>query len=246
MTPTTLAVIGDVHAHWPRLDPVLARIREVSDVRGVLLVGDLGAEPPWRTRRGSPEAIAARLESIAEVLDRVEALGLPVAWVPGNHDPRAFPPELDARGNVDGRLADVAGLAVTGIGGAGPARFGFPYEWDEDDVRALDLPAGADIIISHTPPAGTALALTHRGADAGSVAVRERAEAHAGALVCGHIHESPGAEVIGACLCVNAGGLGAPRGLAQVVFLTRDAAGWGARWEDLERGGTRSWRMPVT
>ncbi len=46
MTCTTLAVIGDIHAHWPRLDPVLTRIHETPDVAGVLLVGDIGAEPP--------------------------------------------------------------------------------------------------------------------------------------------------------------------------------------------------------
>lgn len=241
---TKLACIGDIHAHWPRLDSVLARIAREPGVAGVLMVGDLGAEPPWGVRRGTSEALAHRTRSLAEVLDRVASLELPMAWVPGNHDPASLPAELDARGNVDDRCVTFAGLRVVGVGGAGPHRFGFPYEWDEDTIRARAVPAGVDVLLCHAPPARTSLARTSRGHDAGSQAIRELAEAHAGVLVCGHIHEAPGAEVIGRCLCLNVGGLGQPHGRAQVGFVARgDSGGWSATWEDLEGGASGSWRL---
>jgi Icc-related predicted phosphoesterase len=240
-----LAVVGDVHAHWRRLDAVLERISR-ADADGILLVGDLGAHELAYVRTSGPERDTRYLGTIEELFRRVGELGLPFAWVPGNHDVA----ELAGPGNADGRAVDVAGLRVAGIGGAGPGRFGFPYEWEEDHVRALALPP-CDVILSHTPPARTPLDRVHgRGLHVGSEAVRERALAHDGALVCGHIHESPGAVQLGRCLCLNPGGLGAPFGRAQVGFLRRSpalAGQWEAVHEDLGTGAVRRWeRAPAT
>ena len=238
---TVLAVIGDIHANWPRLERVLERIAE-RRADGVLLVGDLG-EPTPRWRGHDDAARTARyLASVERILSTVGALGLPVAWVPGNHDLR----EVPGPGNCDGRVVLVAGLRVLGIGGAGPERFGFPYEWDEDDVRARPAPA-CDVILSHTPPARTPLDFVPTSsAHVGSEAVRERAQAHDGVLVCGHIHESPSAVQLGRCLCLNAGGLGEPWGRAQVGFVVwRDDGRHVAEHEDLEGGPSRRWTREV-
>jgi Icc-related predicted phosphoesterase len=235
-----LAVIGDVHAHWRRLERVLARIA-LGRVDGILLVGDLGSHDLAHTRRRTPERDARYLASVEEVLRRVRALGAPVLWVPGNHDL----PDLSGEGNVDGRVASVAGLLVSGVGGAGPGRFGFAYEWDEDEIRrrpALEC----DVLLCHAPPARTPLDLLWDGVHhVGSEALRERASVHDGALVCGHIHEAPGATEIERCLCLNVGGLGEPHGAAQVGFLRYAAEIPGAYevvHEDLDRERTRTWR----
>ena len=63
-------------------------------------------------------------------------------------------------------------------------------------------------------------------------------QARGGLLACGHIHESPGAELVGGCLALNAGGLGMPFGRAQVGFVRRD---WGFR---MFRSGRREGRRP--
>jgi len=126
-----LAVIGDVHASWRLLDRVLERA-VAARVHGILLVGDLGSHDLAHVARRTPERDARYLASIEILFERIASCGVPFAFVPGNHDL----PELAHERNADGRVLDVAGLRVAGIGGAGPQRFGFAYEWGEDEIRA--------------------------------------------------------------------------------------------------------------
>lgn len=231
-----LGVIGDIHESWKRLDRVCEALADEGP-QAVLLVGDL-AEARFRPRRASGVAPLSYEDALARVLATVRGLGVPVRWVPGNHD-RPSPP---GEGNLDGRIETVAGLRVGGIGGAGPARFGFPYEWDEEDIRRRS-PLDCDLLLSHAPPRNTPLDRTSQGDHAGSDAIRQRAEAHRGLLVCGHIHESPGVCRIGDCLCFNAGALGAPFGGVLYGMI---------RWErtpsvelvDLQRGERRRLSPP--
>lgn len=244
MTTAALAVIGDIHARFDRLDPVLERVRAEAGLDAVLLVGDIGAEPPLALRVDAAASLAFRAASVARVVEHVRGLGLPVLWVPGNHDPEHLP----LPGNVDGGEATVAGLRVTGVGGAGPARFGFPYEWSEDEVRRRRLPTW-DVLISHTPPLGTCLDRTRHGDSAGSAAIRELAEGGRGLMVSGHIHEAPGCERLGHTVCVNAGGLGEPYGRTQVVFAVRRSSDAGETWEishwEPGRAEDRRWRFTL-
>lgn len=239
----TLAVIGDPHGEWGLLDRVVAELVN-RPIDGVLIVGDFYGG--MCVGNAFTPAVEARMHDVlARALHTVAQLGVPCAWVPGNHDS----PRLDGPGNVDGRCSEIAGIRVAGIGGAGPTRFGFPYEWNEDDIRGIELPP-CDVILSHTPPVDTPLDLTAWGGQhAGSVAIRERAEAHDGVLVCGHIHEAAGAVQLDRCLCLNAGALGHPFGKAQVGFVRRDPALEG-RWEvvheDLSSAEKRDWqRLPT-
>lgn len=234
---TTIAVIGDVHAHWRHLDFVLTRLA-ATRVDLVLLVGDLGSHDLSFTRLRTPERDARYLASVEEVLRRARSIGAPVRYVPGNHDL----PDLAFEGNVDGRVETIGGVRVHGIGGAGPGRFGFAYEWDEHQIAGRSVPA-CDVILAHTPPARTSLDLLHdRSRHVGSAAIRAIAARHDGVLVCGHIHEASGAEQIESCLCLNAGGLGAPFGRAQVGFVNRFADGaWECAHEDLQSGVVRRW-----
>jgi len=236
-----LAVIGDIHAHWARLDAVLARLAS-EPLDGILLVGDLGSHDLSYVWRRSPARDARYLASVEEVLRRTRAVHEHVLYVPGNHDL----PTLDFPGNVDGRVAEIAGLRIGGIGGAGPGRFRFAYEWDEDEIRARPA-LDCDVLLCHTPPARTALDLLHDGAThVGSEAIRERALAHAGVLVCGHIHEAAGFVQLGLCMCANFGALGEPFGRAQVGFVkfaSGTRGGYLVSRSDFERDETHSrWR----
>ena len=224
-------VVGDVHANFARLDRVLRRLaREPLDA--VLLVGDLGSHDLSYARRRTPERDARYLASVEEVLRRARDVAERVLYVPGNHDL----PTLDFEGNADHRVLEVAGVRVGGIGGAGPGRFGFAYEWEEDDVlRRPEL--DCDVLLCHAPPANTALDRLARSPEhVGSFAIRERAERHRGVLLCGHIHESPGVVRLNECLCVNAGGLGAPFEADQVALVELSGRTWSARHEDFLTG----------
>ncbi len=221
--------------------PLLAQVLEWIDRRrpdGVLLVGDIGRG----LGRGQPTESRFRRyrKSVAEVLQAVRALELPILWVPGNHDWPTWEAS-EWPGNVDHSVATIAGLRIAGIGGSGPHRFGFAYEWDEDDIRGRDIPA-CDVLLSHCPPARTRLDFVpnHR-VHAGSEAVRELALSHRGFLVCGHIHESPSTEILGDCLCMNVGGLGYPFGRAQVGLITREPGCDRALHYDFEDDRERHW-----
>lgn len=233
--PVRFAVIGDVHAHFAYLDEVLARVATAA-VDGILLVGDLGSHDLSYAKRRTPERDARYLASVEEVLRRARAVAPDVLYVPGNHDL----PDLACEGNVDGRVRELAGVRIGGIGGAGPGRFGFAYEWDDDEIRARAA-LECELVLCHAPPRDTTLdRLFTRPEHVGSAAIRELAERHTGVLVCGHIHEAAGVELVGACLCLNAGGLGAPYGAPQVGFVVRDEAGvWHARHEVFATGRVR-------
>jgi Icc-related predicted phosphoesterase len=234
MRDLALAVIGDPHGEWSCLGRVVQRLHGVA-LDGVLVVGDFFGEMHLADSY-SATARAANGAHLQRTLEMVGNLGVPVLWVPGNHDTR----ELAGDGNVDGHVAEIAGARVGGIGGAGPNRFGFPYEWDEDEIRALEL-APCDILLSHTPPVDTPLDETNWGGrHAGSHAIRERAQGHDGVLVCGHIHEAAGAVQLEGCLCLNAGALGQPFGEAQVGFVWRDSGAWSVGHEVLG-GELRRW-----
>lgn len=215
----TLAVIGDIHGELYHLKKVLDHLAQVP-IAGVLMLGDFGSAEYELSRWHKDSSRPLLIKEVTRILELVGQLGVEVAWVPGNHDYA----DLDLPGNCDRRMVVLGGVRVFGIGGAGPGRFGFPYEWDEDEIRGLTVPE-CDLILSHAPPARTSLdRLFHADRHVGSEAIREIAEAHRGALVCGHIHESYGTERLGDSVCVNVGSLGDPYGLMQVGFVVYSLA----------------------
>ncbi len=209
-----LAVIGDVHGELYHLKKVLDHLASVP-IAGALLIGDFGSPEYELSRWRKDSSRPLLVKEVTRILELVGKLGVEVAWVPGNHDYA----DLDLPGNCDRQLVEVAGIRIFGIGGSGPGRFGFPYEWNEDDIRGLEVPE-CDLILSHAPPARTSLdQLFHAERHVGSEAIREIVEAHRGAFVCGHIHESYGTERLEGCLCMNVGSLGDPYGSIQVGFV---------------------------
>ena len=118
-----------------------ARARDL-DVDLVLAAGDL----PWDY-----------LETLASLV------GVPAAFVPGNHDPRTDHGTTGPRGFValDGRTADVGGLRIAGLGGCVRYNDGaHQYTQKQYDRRARQLIRGArgarpvDVLLTHAPPRG--------------------------------------------------------------------------------------------
>jgi uncharacterized protein len=209
-------VIGDVHGALPIARAVADELRPLG-VDIVLLVGDL--LPAVLSRRYLSDGRRELREMLHQVRSIFAPTGARLAWVPGNHDPSG----LKARDNCDRRALSVSGIRVFGIGGAGPHRFGFRYEWNEEEIGSL-LPPPHDILLTHAPPLDTRLDRLASGDHVGSQAVRDIAVHRSRVLVCGHIHESAGVDRLDNLPMLNAGALGDPFGKPQygLVELSDD------------------------
>jgi Icc-related predicted phosphoesterase len=120
--------------------------------------------------------------------------------------------------DLDRRARVVRGITIAGISGGLPFG-GCPYERREADFaaaaeqalaaasRAADAPSGRlpIVLVSHQPPRDTRCDLA-RGRHVGSTAIRDAILRHQPDLVlCGHIHESPGQDRLGASRIVKPG-----------------------------------------
>lgn len=234
MAEVTFGCLGDVHGAYDRLQEALGWLTG-RDVDALLLAGDFtaGLPPGW----ARPDHDADPLAPLRRAVELARGTGLPVAFVPGNHDP----PEAPLAENVDRSTRTIGGVRIYGIGGAGPARMGFPYEWGDEALARLSVPE-RDLLLTHAPPAETSLDRTSSGRHVGSRVLRHLAAGTRGALVCGHIHESPGLERLGDCLCYNAGAIGGVFGRLQAGILRMDVSGGRVavgHWVREDRG----WRL---
>jgi Icc-related predicted phosphoesterase len=200
----------------------------------VLLVGDL-----------LPAVLSRRYETdgrreFRETLHQIRSIFSPtrLVWVAGNHDPSG----LKARDNCDRRALTVGGVRVFGIGGAGPDRFGFRYEWDEEEIAQLQ-PAPHDVLVSHAPPRDTRLDRLSTGRHVGSQSVRDLAIGSSRVLVCGHIHEAAGVDQIGNLLMLNAGSLGDPFGRPQYGLVELSSEHTAVTHVDLTTSRTATLRV---
>jgi len=113
--------ISDVHLGTAdcQADYLLDFLNQVH-CQTLYLVGDIIDLIAMQRRVHFPDAHRAVIHKLMELASS----GTRVIYVPGNHD---LPKPDGGPGNVDFCSANVGGLVVAGIGGAGPARFGFPY-----------------------------------------------------------------------------------------------------------------------
>jgi len=162
----------------PPAPPLPVRVLAVSDETDDALAADPGAA-------GAAELILACGDLPSDYLGSLmNALDVPLVLVPGNHDPDlsgyrssragltlragmpARPPWPDGAVNADGRVVDVAGLRVAGLGGCQRYTEGPNQYTDRQQARrALALRAaarwrrqrdgrGVDVLLTHAPPRG--------------------------------------------------------------------------------------------
>jgi Calcineurin-like phosphoesterase len=167
--------------------PSVVSVLAVSDEVDEALLADTSR---LSGRRGSGGPMAVELilacgDLPFEYLDSLmNALDVPLVFVPGNHDPDlsgyrlsragvtlraglpARPPWPDGAVNADGRIVDVAGLRVAGLGGCRRYNDGPNQYTDRQQARralALRVRAwwrrrrdgrGVDVVLTHAPPRG--------------------------------------------------------------------------------------------
>ncbi|MDR2603775.1 MAG: metallophosphoesterase family protein [Desulfovibrio sp.] len=209
-------VFGDVHGDIS----LLPRIPDLDRAEGIIISGDI------TPAGGVPEALrvlepaarsAARLfaqignmdkAEITETLkDRgwnlhaeavrifsgVHALGLGACPLTPFHTPSEYPEE-----RLAGWLEEAAAAAE--------AAFAAERASGPEDAALPERPAW--VLVSHTPPYGTACDRLKTGGHAGSRAVRDFIEKYRpDVCLCGHIHEARGEDRLGSTQIVNPGPL---------------------------------------
>ncbi|ALL00183.1 hypothetical protein Pyrde_0133 [Pyrodictium delaneyi] len=146
----------------------------------------------------------------------------PVVWIPGNCDSPELPSiEIEGTRCIHMRLYNHYGLALAGVGGSIHTPFGTPFEYSEEEFRAMlskleEVITGNSsdslILVSHTPPYMSGLDRVRGGAYVGSLSLREFvARVKPRLLVTGHIHEAWGVASVEGVLTVNPGPLEAGR-----------------------------------
>jgi len=155
-------------------------------------------------------------DGLETTIDALSAIEVPSLLVPGNNETeqalRAAADDWPAAAVLHGESRSVDGKVFFGLGAGVPVT---PWDWSfdlsEDEAAAMlaSCPPGA-VLIVHSPPLGH-VDSSSNGDHLGSSAIRDAIEAKRPPLaVCGHIHESWGAESeLGPTRIVNLGPAGA-------------------------------------
>ena len=186
-----------MHGHAEAVADVVAALGELD----LLIVGgDI-------TTAGTPDDAEEAIRSWLPLAPRLLALA-------GNMDS----PEIDDRlaelgVALDGRGVNFGDIGVFGVSAAPISPLATPYELADDELErriaqgyaALDG-CRVTVFCPHAPPAGTACDRLASGEHVGSAVVRAFVEREQPDLVlCGHIHEARGTDVVGTSRIVNPG-----------------------------------------
>jgi Icc-related predicted phosphoesterase len=200
----------DIHGSYNRLEEIL---RKEASFDAVIIGGDL-------TTHGTTDEAGS-------VILRLQKFGKPVFAVAGNMDLPAFDSIYEALGvNINSKGVVVGDVGFFGVAGSSFTPMNTPYEISELEITQRATMGWRDvtsarwkIFVPHAPPKGTTLDKLLIGKHVGSAAVREFVELHQpDALVCGHIHESRGIDLLGKTHMVNCGA--AAHGYYAVIELT--------------------------
>jgi uncharacterized protein len=151
-------------------------------------------------------------KGLEETIDALAPISVPTILVPGNNETEdalsAACQGWDSATVLHGRGTEIEGTQFYGLGAGVPIT---PWDWsfdlDEEQAAAklADCPEGA-VLVVHSPPKGhcdESSAGDHLGSEAILSAIEEKRPSLA---VCGHIHESWGAESeVGPTKVINLG-----------------------------------------
>lgn len=115
--------------------------------------------------------------------------------------------------SINGKGIIINEVGVFGVSAAPISPLRTPYEIDEGVIAEKIangyrdvLKAKTKILVSHAPPYGTKVDIVHSGFHVGSAAVRDFIENEkVDVVICGHIHEARGQDVLGKTKIINCG-----------------------------------------
>jgi uncharacterized protein len=191
-----LLAFSDLHHDLATAALLVERSREVD---AVVCAGDL----------------ASVHSGLAETIEALRPIEVPTVLVPGNNETdaalRQACSEWEAATVLHGEARELDGITFYGLGAGVPVT---PWDWSfdltEEEAASMLEPCPEDaVLVVHSPPLGHVD--ESRGRHLGSAAIRDAIADRSPRLVlCGHIHESWGAEsAIGATRVLNLGPEGA-------------------------------------
>jgi Icc-related predicted phosphoesterase len=191
--PVKILAFSDLHVDLEQADRLAERAGEADVVVGA---GDF----------------ASVHEGLDEAIGRLSAIETPTVVVPGNNETADALREACAGWGaatvLHGESTEIDGVPFFGLGAGVPVT---PWDWsfDLDEEAAAERLEGCPddaVLVVHSPPRGHC-DLSGAGDHLGSSAILEAIEAHSPRLaVCGHIHESWGAESrVGETQVINLG-----------------------------------------
>jgi len=197
----------------PVLYPRYLKILIFSDIHGdwKTLERHMAAEADVYVCAGDITNFGRKIDEAGEVM---KARGSKVKIIPGNHETEEQVARFcDQFGfeNFHGKVIDVAGHKLAGLGYSNLTPFQTPGEYTEEQLAwRLELFAevpGPMILACHCPPFQTSLDRMRQFRHGGSTAVRDfLAKRQPDYFFCGHIHEAAGtAELLGTTKAMNVG-----------------------------------------
>lgn len=189
--------LSDIHGERTKLQSIFI---EAPKYDAILVGGDI-------TTHGTPDDSEQIIELISKQCETVYA-------VAGNMDSGEIDTWLTKRGyGISGRGVRIGDIGIIGVAAAPHSILRTPYEVAEEtieDVLKNSWESISDarwkIILSHAPPYGTSVDKIRMGLHVGSKSLRSFIETYKPHLVvCGHIHESRGKDLLRNTIVVNCG-----------------------------------------
>ena len=191
-----ILAVTDIHGRYAAVTKIAER--ETPDI--LIVGGDLTT---IGTVHEAEEAIRT-FRSVCPML-------LCVAGNMDTHEHDALFERLDV--SINGRGVIIDGVGFFGVSAAPISPLHTPNEVTEEEIArraALGCHQTKDarlkVFVPHAPPYGTRVDIIHAGIHVGSTAVRDFIEQeNPDIVVCGHIHEARGQDMIGTTRIVNCG-----------------------------------------
>jgi len=188
----------------------------------ILIFSDIHGDTKALERHMATEAdfyiCAGDLTNFGRKMDDYGAVmqgrGAKVKMLPGNHETAEQVEHFCERfgfENFHGKVLDLSGHRLAGLGYSNLTPFQTPGEYTEEQIAERLKPfaevQGPLILVCHCPPYQTALDRMRQFRHGGSTAVRDFvALRQPEYFFCGHIHEAAGvAELLGATKAMNVG-----------------------------------------
>lgn len=191
-----ILAVTDVHGSYKKVEDILSK--EKPDI--LIIGGDL--------------TTAGTSEEAEEAIKRFSKLCKKILCITGNMDLPQHDKLFDNLGlSLNGRGVVIDIVGFFGVSGSPYSPLRTPNEVSEEEINRkifegyLQIEhADKRILVTHTPPYGTKVDVVHSGIHVGSKAVREFVEIEKPDMViCGHVHESKGQDIIGKTKIVNCG-----------------------------------------